>query len=69
MSEIEVCPKIMPRFDLDCILLAEAQRRGVGMLVGRRFNSGLLAGEHPPGPTHDYRPADTNTLRRAERIY
>ena len=90
VNEIEVCLEIMPRFDLDCILLAgrytlleqdaasgspaggvlaEARRRGVGILIGGPFNSGLLAGEHAPGATYNYRSADTNTLRRAERIY
>jgi len=90
VNELEVCLEIMPRFDLDCILLAgrytlleqnaasaspaggvlaEARRRGVGILIGGPFNSGLLAGEHAPGATYNYRPADIDTLRRAERIY
>lgn len=90
VNELEVCLEIMPRFDLDCILLAgrytlleqnadsgslcggvlaEALRRGVGILIGGPFNSGLLAGEQTPGATYNYRPADANMLRRAERIY
>lgn len=90
VNELEVCLEIMPRFDLDCILLAgrytlleqnagsgspaggvlaEALRRGVGILIGGPFNSGLLAGEHAPGATYNYGPADADTLRRAERIY
>lgn len=90
VNELEVCLQIMPRFDLDCILLAgrytlleqnagsgspaggvlaEALRRGVGILIGGPFNSGLLAGEYAPGATYNYRPADAEALRRAARIY
>src|SRR5207244_2275611 len=59
VNEEAVCLEVMAAFDLDCILLAgrytlleqasvygvmsEAQRRGVGVLIGAPFNSGLLA--------------------------
>ena len=90
VNELEVCLEIMPRFDLDCILLAgrytllepnadcgsrvgdllaAAQRRDVGILIGGPFNSGLLAGMRAPGATYDYRPADPNVMQRAARIY
>jgi len=85
VNEQAVCLEIMPRFDLDCILLAgrytlleqeasaavraEATRRGVGILVGGPFNSGLLAAPEAPGATYNYRPADEGTLRRAREIY
>jgi len=90
VNELEVCLEIMPRFDIDCILLAgrytlleqnagsgsaaggvlsEALRRGVGILIGGPFNSGLLARDRAPGATYNYRPADADTLRRTERIY
>ena len=85
VNEQEVCLEIMPRFDLDCILLAgrytlleqaasaavlaEAARRGVGILVGGPFNSGLLAAPEAPGTTYNYRPADQSTLQRARDIY
>ena len=85
VNEQAVCLEIMPRFDLDCILLAgrytlleqeasaavlaEATRRGVGVLIGGPFNSGLLAAPEAPGTTYDYRPVDESTLRRARELY
>ena len=85
VNELEVCLEIMPRFDLDCILLAgrytlleqeaganvlaEAARRGVGILAGGPFNSGLLANAAAPGATYNYRAADENVLQRARDIY
>jgi D-threo-aldose 1-dehydrogenase len=85
VNEQEVCLEIMPRFELDCILLAgrytlleqkasaavvaEAARRGVGLLIGGPFNSGLLAAPQAPGATYNYRPVDADTLQRARDIY
>ena len=85
VNEQAVCLEIMPRFDLDCILLAgrytlleqagsaavlaEAARRGVGILVGGPFNSGLLAAPEAPGTTYNYRQVDAKTLRRARDLY
>jgi D-threo-aldose 1-dehydrogenase len=85
VTEEAVCLDVMARFDLDCIMLAgrytlleqtslygvmaEALRRGVGMLIGGPFNSGLLADARAPGATYDYRPVNEDTLRRARRIY
>lgn len=85
VNEEEVCLEIMPRFDLDCILLAgrytlleqgtlngvmaEAARRGVSILVGGPFNSGLLADPRGPGSTFDYKPADQGMLERAQLVY
>src|SRR6185312_7437651 len=85
VNEQAVCLEVMPRFDLDCILLAgrytlleqdasaavlaEATRRGVGIVVGGPFNSGLLAAPEAPGATYNYRPVDQSTLQRARGIY
>ena len=85
VNEETVCLEVMRHFDLDCILLAgryslldhaslhgvmaEAQRRGVGLIIGGPYNSGLLAGKSAPGATYDYRPADAEVLRRARRLY
>jgi D-threo-aldose 1-dehydrogenase len=85
VNEQAVCLEIMPRFELDYILLAgrytlleqesalgvmsEAQRRGVKIIVGGAFNSGLLADPHAPGATYNYRPVDAEMLERARRIY
>jgi D-threo-aldose 1-dehydrogenase len=48
-------------------LLPEAERRGVGVVVGGAFNSGLLA-DPRPGATFDYTAAPEELLRRALRI-
>jgi D-threo-aldose 1-dehydrogenase len=85
VNEQQACLEVMTRFDLDCILLAgrytlleqeaaaavlaEAARRGVGILVGGPFNSGLLANPEAPGATYNYRAADEATLQRARDIY
>jgi D-threo-aldose 1-dehydrogenase len=85
VNEIEVCLELMPRFDLDCIMLAgrytlfeqasalplldEARRRGVKIIVAGPYNSGLLGNPHGPGSTYDYAPVDPRTLERARRIY
>ncbi|MBS0433113.1 MAG: aldo/keto reductase [Proteobacteria bacterium] len=85
VNEVEVCRELLPRFDLDCIMLAgrytlfeqaqalplldEAHRRGVQVIVAGPYNSGLLGDPHGPGPTYDYAPADARTLERARRIY
>ncbi|MGV9852101.1 aldo/keto reductase [Streptomyces sp. NPDC003442] len=45
-------------------LLPEAERRGVSVLVGGVFNSGLLA-DPRPGATFDYAPASQRLLDRA----
>jgi D-threo-aldose 1-dehydrogenase len=85
VNEEAVCMEVMRHFELDCILLAgryslldhasldgvmaEAQRRQVGMIIGGPYNSGLLAGRDAPGATYDYRPVDAGTLQRARRLY
>jgi D-threo-aldose 1-dehydrogenase len=48
-------------------LLPECQRRGVAVLAGGVFNSGVLA---DPGPTstYDYQPASAEVIERARRI-
>ena len=85
VNEQEVCLEIMPRFDLDCIMLAgrytlleqrdsaevmaEAQRRNVKIIVAAPYNSGLLADAAAPGTTYDYRSVDSAMLERAREIY
>lgn len=85
VNEVEVCLELMPRFDIDCIMLAgrytlfeqaaalpmldEARRRGVRVVVAGPYNSGLLGDPHGPGKTYDYMPADAGTLERARKIY
>lgn len=85
VNEVEVCLEVLPRFDLDCIMLAgrytlfeqvsalplldEAHRRGVHVLVAGPYNSGLLGDPRGPGATYDYQPAGEQVLRRARGIY
>jgi D-threo-aldose 1-dehydrogenase len=83
MNQVEMLEWFLPRSDLDCVLVAgrytlldtraaaallpECQRRGVGVLAGGVFNSGVLA---DPGPaaTYDYLPASPDVMDRARRI-
>jgi D-threo-aldose 1-dehydrogenase len=83
MNQVEMLEWFLPRTDLDCVLVAgrytlldtqaaesllpECQRRGVGVLAGGVFNSGVLA---DPGPsaTFDYQPAPAGVTDRARRI-
>jgi D-threo-aldose 1-dehydrogenase len=85
VNEEAVCMEVMRHFELDCILLAgryslldhasldgvmaEAQRRQVGMIIGGPYNSGLLAGRDAPGATYDYRAVGAEILQRAQRLY
>ena len=85
VNEVEVCRELMPRFDLDCIMLAgrytlfeqadalsmldEAHRRGIKVVIAGPYSSGLLGDPHEPGKTYNYGPADAGTLARAREIY
>jgi D-threo-aldose 1-dehydrogenase len=85
VNEQDVCLEILPRFPLDCIMLAgrytlleqhasrqlmhEAQVRGVEIIVAGPYNSGLLSDVRAPGATYNYAPADAATLARARQIY
>jgi len=85
VNEVEVCLELMPRFDLDCIMLAgrytlleqrealpllhEAQRRGIRIIVAGPYNSGLLGDARAPGLTYNYAPVEPDTLARAQEIY
>jgi D-threo-aldose 1-dehydrogenase len=48
-------------------LLPAAQRRGVSVIAGGVFNSGLLAAP-VAGATYDYRPAPAELIERARRL-
>jgi aryl-alcohol dehydrogenase-like predicted oxidoreductase len=74
---------LVERCDLDCVLVAGrytllddsaaaglfplCQRRGVAVLAGGVFNSGILAGPGD-GATYDYAPAPPALLARARRM-
>jgi D-threo-aldose 1-dehydrogenase len=83
MNQTELLEWFVCRADLDCVLVAgrytlldpraaasllpECQRRGVAVLCGGVFNSGILA-DPAPGSRYDYRPAPAEVLDRAQRI-
>ena len=83
MNQSEMLTRFVERIDIDCVLIAgrytlldqsandallrTCSERGVSVIVGGVFNSGILA-DPRVGATYDYRPADAEILARAERI-
>ncbi|MFD5348720.1 aldo/keto reductase, partial [Streptomyces anulatus] len=83
MNQTAVPTRFVTETDIDVVLLAgrytlldrsgldellpAALRRGVSVVVGGVFNSGLLA-DPRPGSTYDYAAAPPETLRRAVRL-
>jgi D-threo-aldose 1-dehydrogenase len=49
-------------------LIDAAHARGIAVLAGGNFNSGLLARWPQPAPTYDYRPAEAALVERTARI-
>jgi len=49
-------------------LLPAARRRGVSVLAGGVFNSGVLAAPSSPGATYDYHAAPPDLVARAQRL-
>jgi D-threo-aldose 1-dehydrogenase len=84
MNQVEMLEWFVHRADIDCVLVAgrytlldtraavsllpECARRGVAVLAGGVFNSGVLAAAPGPGATYDYRPAPPGLIDRARRI-
>ena len=85
VNEQEVCLEILPRFPLDCIMLAgrytlleqsagipvldAAVRHSVGVIVAGPYNSGLLGARLAPGDTYNYLPAEGAVRIRAQELY
>ncbi len=83
MNDAAMLTWFVERTDADCVLIAgryslldasaadallpECRRRGVAVLVGGVFNSGVLA-DPGPGATYDYAPAPAGIIGRANRI-
>ncbi len=83
MNRAEPLLRIVDQVDVDCILLAgrwslldrsagsqllpRCQERGVAVVVGGVFNSGVLL-DPTPGATYDYAPASPEVLARAQAI-
>jgi D-threo-aldose 1-dehydrogenase len=83
MNQSAMLARLALEADFDCFLLAGrytlldqsglhdllplCQERGIAVIAGGVFNSGILA--HPrPGATYDYRPAGSQVLIRARRL-
>jgi len=82
MNQHQMLERFVERVDLDCILLAgryslldrggagllaRCQERGVGVILGGVFNTGVLIDPDVHG-TYDYAPAPDAVLARARRL-
>jgi D-threo-aldose 1-dehydrogenase len=84
VNEWQVCLEFLANTDPDCFLLAgrytlleqtalerflpECAARGIGVVCGGPYNSGLLASEPDEGSTYDYAPAPPDVLERARAL-
>ncbi|MCZ8122743.1 MAG: aldo/keto reductase [Magnetospirillum sp.] len=84
VNEADMCVRFARECDIDCVLLAGrysllerpaaadflplALRRGIGVMLGGVFNSGILATGAIPGATYNYRPAPPDVLAKTARI-
>lgn len=84
VNEAEMCARFAREGDFDCMLLAGrytlleqralddflplAQRKGIGILLGGVFNSGILATGAVPGAKFDYAVAPETVLDRVRAI-
>lgn len=84
INEWEVCQTLAERGDFDLFLLAgrytlleqEAldsflplcQSRGIGIVIGGPYNSGILASGPKPGAFYNYDPAPAPILEKVRRI-
>jgi D-threo-aldose 1-dehydrogenase len=80
VNDASVCARFVRETDIDCVLLAGryslleqgaqdeflslAAARGVGVLLGGVFNSGILATGAVAGARYNYRPAPPDVLER-----
>jgi D-threo-aldose 1-dehydrogenase len=84
VNEADICMRFAEVCDLDCVLLAGryslleqgaldtflplAEKRGIGIMLGGVFNSGILATGAVPGAKYDYENAPEPVLARVRRI-
>jgi D-threo-aldose 1-dehydrogenase len=84
VNEVEICLRFAAECDMDCLLLAGryslleqgalaellplAEARGIGILLGGVFNSGILATGAKPGAKYDYADASPAILARVANI-
>lgn len=83
MNQVEMLTRFAREADFDCFLVAGrytllerpagaellplCEQRGIGVIAGGVFNSGLLA-DPKPGASYNYAPVDDATLARAQRL-
>ena len=84
LNESEVCQTLAERGDFDLFLLAGrytlleqepldsffplCESRGIGIVIGGPYNSGILASGPKPGAFYNYEPAPEPILERARRL-
>ncbi|WP_376962828.1 aldo/keto reductase [Azospirillum sp. A26] len=84
VNEAEMCVRFAKAGDFDAMLLAGryslleqpaleeflplAQAKGIGVMLGGVFNSGILASGAVPGAKYNYGPAPAHVLERVGRI-
>jgi len=84
VNEWETCRAFAERVPVDCFLLAGRHtlleqggaaeflpfcaERGIGIIIGGPFNSGILASGAVAGARYDYKPAPDAILKRVARI-
>ncbi|WP_020660508.1 aldo/keto reductase [Amycolatopsis benzoatilytica] len=84
VNEADVCAEALRRMDADCALLAGRYTlleqeplddllplcldRGIGVILGGVYNSGVLATGPKPGAKFNYAPAPPDILQRAGRL-
>jgi D-threo-aldose 1-dehydrogenase len=84
VNEWQVCQRSLEEADFDCFLLAgryslldqgalaaflpRCAERGVGVIIGGPFNSGVLVRREMTGATYDYRPAPPEIWARTQAL-
>jgi D-threo-aldose 1-dehydrogenase len=83
VNDAGVCTRFVREADVDCVMLAGryslleqpalafldlARERGIGVMLGGVFNSGILATGPVPGAKYDYRDAPPDVLARVGQI-
>lgn len=84
VNEAAACRDLAERGEFDCFLLAGrytlleqdplddflpfCERRGIGLVIGGAFNTGVLATGAVEGAYYNYRPAPVEVLERVRRI-
>ena len=84
VNEWQVCSRVLDMMDVDCFLLAgrftlleqepldeflpQCVERGVSIIVGGPYNSGILATDERRRATYDYKPAPEHLWQKAQQI-